>query len=321
MVDDGRFGEEDEEEEDVAEPVRGKGRKNKTATAKVEEPRGRFAKAAQDDDDIYDSDEEQTDHDDDDDADVVAPALDSDNDEDKSAAGDSDDEEERWAAGQYHVSRRAPGEADSSDDEALELEAEEARRLQRRMRDTLAGEDFGLAEDDDDDAESGSDAGAKTTGSGFSKRKGRRAARIEDEEDVVGQGIAVKPLETASTQTAQNLSEEEAIAQLLKRSPETLALLDDFAATAERVRAVERNLAELREAGDPEHEGKEHPALAIMELEHRKFRHRVVPSEYISTQCAFVDSRFSFLQRHSSLTSRHLLSTFHFCWLQHRTTI
>lgn len=211
------LGEEDDDDEDAdhvsSKPV-------------AEEPRGRFAKAANPAQDVL---------------------SDASEDEEEEDAVNSSDEEETWAAGSYHASRRAPGEADSSDDEALELEAEEARRLQKKARQAMAGEDFGLGAEDDESLE---DLRAAARGKG----------RLEDSSDG---DVAPRP----DSDTKKEWTEEQAIAHLLQKSPETLALLDDFTATAERIKSVEKNLIVVR-AGDED--GKEHPALAIMELEHRE---------------------------------------------------
>lgn len=198
-----------------------------------EAPRGRFAKASNPAQDVISD----------------AGSDDSDADSDAVAADESSEEEETWAPGSYHASRRAPGEADSSDDEALTMEAEEARRLQKRAKGVMAGDDFGLAGEGEEDVEE-------------VRERERKGGRLED-------GGLSK--ETALAQAAEGaegkeMGEEEAIAFLLKKSPETLALLDDFTDTAERIKSVERNLVEVRAGGK---DGKEHPALAIMELEHR----------------------------------------------------
>lgn len=194
------------------------------SSAPAAEPKGRFAKTANPSQDI------------------LSDASDV---EEEQEEANSSDEEETWAAGSYHASRRAPGEADSSDDEALDLEAEEARRLQKKAKAVLAGEDYGLGEDEEEGEEQVEEV----------RKKARGKGRLED-----GDG--------EKEEEAKQWTEEEAIAHLLKKSPETLALLDDFTATAERIKGVEKNL-EIVRLGDED--GKEHPALAIMELEHRAF--------------------------------------------------
>ncbi|BGP27949.1 hypothetical protein Rt10032_c14g5289 [Rhodotorula toruloides] len=173
----------------------------------------------------------------------------------KGAAADDDedeDEDPHWRADQYHVRRRDPGEADSEDEEALALEEEEVRRLQKKMRETMEGNDFGL--------DLGVD-GVEDIAEG--EKEGKRR-RIEEEDEPVATAVADKAAEDAPSTT--DMSEPEAIAHLLKTSPETLALVDDFVLTASKIEQVESDLAEVRR-GDGQ--GGEHPALAIMELEHQ----------------------------------------------------
>ncbi|GAA6015930.1 hypothetical protein JCM10207_006810 [Rhodosporidiobolus poonsookiae] len=160
-----------------------------------------------------------------------------------SGPDDSEDEDfDRWAAGQYHASRRAPGEADSEDEEAAQLELDEARRLQRRARERLGGGDFGVEESDED---------------GEGEAEVERLQLDLDAEE--------KPAAEAEA-NGKALSPEQAIALLLRSQPETLALVDDFVLTASKIKQVEADLEVVRR-GDGE--GGEHPALAIMELEHQ----------------------------------------------------
>lgn len=116
--------------------------------------------------------------------------------------------------------------------------------MQKKAKAVLAGEDYGFGEDDEEGEEQVEEV----------RKKARGKGRLED-----GEG---------EKEEVKQWTEEEAIAHLLKKSPETLALLDDFTATAERIKGVEKNL-EIVRLGDED--GKEHPALAIMELEHRAF--------------------------------------------------
>lgn len=163
--------------------------------------------------------------------------------------GSDEEDEDRWAAGHYHVSRRAPGEADSEDEEALELEAEEARRLQKKGAEKLRGEDYGLIDSDDE----------------FDgKEKFEERLDLDDG----GKGEEETKDEEEGKVDTQALNEEESIAHLLKYSPETLALVDDFVRTASKIKDVEGDLENIRKVGDGQ--GGEHPGLAIMELEHRE---------------------------------------------------
>ncbi|GAA5997633.1 rRNA-processing protein SAS10 [Rhodotorula paludigena] len=259
----------DEEEEEQDEPAPAakrlprefKSREKLAAKREDDRSRGRFGHEYDPkQDEVFgrSSDEEEDEDDDDEEVDAAQFGRDDlaglSDDEGapggKEAADASDDEdEERWAAGHYHVSRRAPGEADSEDDEALELEEEEARRLQRRAREKMDGLDFGV----DDDADEGEALGAAADAAG-------RRARIEDEAaDEAGGGAAAES-------AAAGMGEAEAIAHLLKTQPETLALVDDFVLTASKIKQVETDLEVVR-CGDGK--GGEHPALAIMELEHQ----------------------------------------------------
>ncbi|BGP52033.1 something about silencing protein 10 [Rhodotorula kratochvilovae] len=160
------------------------------------------------------------------------------------ADAESDEDEDRWAAGHYHVSRRAPGEADSEDDEALELEEAEARRLQKKARERMSGGDYGVEEEGDDGEEAA---------------KGEERLRLDGDEDDA-------PAAEKEGVDAAQMGEAEAIAHLLKTQPETLALVDDFVLTASKIQQVARDLEVVRQ-GDGK--GGEHPALAIMELEHQ----------------------------------------------------
>lgn len=194
---------------------------NPTSTRAISPPKGRFAKP----DDLT--------------QDILSDASNS-----EAEVENSSDEEETWAANTYHASRRAPGEPDSEDDEALDMEAEEAKRLQKKFKTTLAGDDYGFGDGVEEEGEIE-----------LVREKSRLGGRLEE---------AMK----AEVEIGVNYkNEEEAIAFLLKKQPETLALLDDFAETAERMENVEKALAIVRLGEN----GKEHPALAIMELEHRSY--------------------------------------------------
>ncbi|GAA5870635.1 hypothetical protein JCM1840_004822 [Sporobolomyces johnsonii] len=244
---------EEEEEEETPAPTR---RQKKQRKERKEKPvvdlttKGRFGHTYDPkQDQVFDSSSGSEAGSDDENAAPAADQLQStvsdEEDERRKAASGSDDdsEEERWAAGHYHVSRRAPGEADSEDEEALELEAEEARRLQRKRIERMRGEDYGLGDVEGEDVEGG---------------KEDERLNLDEADEKEGN--------EAETDTAA-LTEEESIAHLLKTSPETLALLDDFVRTASKIKQVETDLEVVRESGDGN--GGEHPALAIMELEHQ----------------------------------------------------
>ncbi|GAA5957912.1 hypothetical protein JCM3765_006201 [Sporobolomyces pararoseus] len=248
--------EEEEEGEELEKPQKKQKKERKEKKPTYDPKSGRFGHTYDPkQDQVFDSSSGSEASDDDEDE-SAAPAKDqlestvsSDEEGGKKGSGsDSEDDEDRWAAGHYHVSRRAPGEADSEDEEALELEAEEARRLQKKGAEKLKGEDFGLVDSDDE----------------FDGRE-----KFEERLDLDGDdtdGNAAKDEEEGKVDT-QALSEEESIAHLLKYSPETLALVDDFVRTASKIKDVESDLENIRTAGDGQ--GGEHPGLAIMELEHQ----------------------------------------------------
>lgn len=170
--------------------------------------------------------------------------------DDEKAGGGSDEDEyddDRWNAAQYHATRNDRGEADSDDEEAAELELEEAKRLQRKARERLAGGDFGVESDEEEDADAAAEA--------------RGASKFVDEDSAEAQ--------EAVDEAAAGMTEGEAIAHLLRTQPETLALVDDFVVTASKIKDVERDLEEVRTKQGPD--GEEHPARAVLELEYRTF--------------------------------------------------
>jgi U3 small nucleolar RNA-associated protein 3 len=66
---------------------------------------------------------------------------------------ESEEEEESWGRKKsaYYSSNAA--ELDSEDEEANELEEQEARRIQTKARDAMQDDDFGLADIDQGDTE------------------------------------------------------------------------------------------------------------------------------------------------------------------------
>ncbi|KIJ64480.1 hypothetical protein HYDPIDRAFT_28421 [Hydnomerulius pinastri MD-312] len=127
---------------------------------------------------------------------------------DSSPHPDSESEEETWGRGKgaYYSSNAA--QLDSDDEEANELEEQEALRLQAKARDVMGEDDFGLGDMVEADDESG-DVG-----------------EIEDE--------APKPVVKEIPKDKQS-----ALRFLEKESPETLALARDWEDTA-------RNLVETK---------------------------------------------------------------------------
>ncbi|SCZ97912.1 BZ3500_MvSof-1268-A1-R1_Chr3-3g06452 [Microbotryum saponariae] len=246
--------EHDEEDDDQGEDEEPAQRKQFKRAPVDDTNKGRFSKSSAATHEKEDAADSQDDDDDDSDAHDRAPPKpsklqarnDDDNDDDdddgadREGAQDSDDED-TWAPGSYHASRRAPGEADSEDDEALELEEAEARRLQKKSKTALAAEDYGLDEAEDELE------GTSTNHTRF------------EEEDAASNAN--------SAQVQVEWTEENAIAHLLKHNPENLALLDDLTRIAERIKVVETALVDLRKGG--EQSGEEHQALPIVELEHQ----------------------------------------------------
>ncbi|GAA5888815.1 hypothetical protein JCM16303_003021 [Sporobolomyces ruberrimus] len=254
----------DDEEEVAVKPERKKKKQMKERKEKkpIYDPKsGRFGHTYDPkQDQVFDSSSSEEGSDDDQGEEKAAPAKDQlesmgSSDEEEGGKGKKEDgegsdeeDEDRWAAGHYHVSRRAPGEADSEDEEALELEAEEARRLQKKGAEKLRGEDYGLIDSDDE----------------FDgKEKFEERLDLDDG----GKGEEETKDEEEGKVDTQALNEEESIAHLLKYSPETLALVDDFVRTASKIKDVEGDLENIRKVGDGQ--GGEHPGLAIMELEHQ----------------------------------------------------
>ncbi|GAA5891924.1 hypothetical protein JCM6882_007407 [Rhodosporidiobolus microsporus] len=254
-----------------AEPAPAKGRKERKPRKEYKRPekedlktKGRFGHTYDPEQDVVypSSDDEEEDGEGESGSDAEENAEDAGQlqstllDDDAASASGSGDEEssfagdDRWAAAQYHATRNAPGEADSDDEEAAEMELEEARRLQKRARERLSGGDFGLGDEDDEEAE----------GEGERERSGRLEVEEKEAKEEKKSDALLPPSAAAS------LSEPEAIAHLLRTSPETLALVDDFVLTAGKVKQVEADLEVVRK-GDGE--GGEHPALAVMELEHQ----------------------------------------------------
>jgi U3 small nucleolar RNA-associated protein 3 len=116
--------EEDEEMEDVAP----KKRKEKTKTDVS--GKGRFGKP------VVDSDEEEED-------------------EETGSSGSSSEEEEGWGRQYYSVpstrrEKEKEGEYDEKREEERELEEREVKRLQRKAREALKGEDYGLDDEEVD---------------------------------------------------------------------------------------------------------------------------------------------------------------------------
>ncbi|KAF7314383.1 hypothetical protein MKEN_00911000 [Mycena kentingensis (nom. inval.)] len=165
------------------------------------------------DDDTEEDEEDQADEDDGDDEAPVAPTKSKSKKAKKvpSDAG-SDEEEEGWGRGRsaYYSSNAA--ELDSDDEEANELEEQEARRLQSKTRDAMEDDDFGLDDVVDPTLT-----------------------------DVVEEDLAV-PLEPVP-QDSQSL-----IRHIEKTNPETLALARDWEDTAEALTKTRQKIAAMEES-------------------------------------------------------------------------
>lgn len=147
---------------------------------------------------------------------------------DNKAEDEFDDE---WArTGGYHVSKReiarmeeqasAPGGKFSADEQAEQrdaLELYEARRIQKEAKDRLDETDY-------IDAEELEETGDK-------------------DEELLAVTRADRP--TKTIQVPRFDSREEAIAHLLSKEPELLALLDDFSACTERLPLIQQTVKDM----------------------------------------------------------------------------
>lgn len=151
-----------------------------------------------------------------------------------------DDFDNEWArTGGYHVTRReiermeeqasAPGGKFSADEEAEQrdaLELYEARRIQKESKDKLDETDYIDVEELEEDKDARDDLLA--------------VARVDRQYKL--------------SQAPMFDSREEAIAHLLSREPELLALLDDFSACSDRLPLVQEAVKQLK--GDARNERK-----------------------------------------------------------------
>ncbi|KAF7291602.1 hypothetical protein HMN09_01251300 [Mycena chlorophos] len=118
----------------------------------------------------------------------------------KKAESESESEEEGWGRGRsaYYSSNAA--QLDSDDEEANELEEQEARRLQSKTRDSMQDDDFGL-------------------------------------DDVAAEPILIDPIEEEQAAVVESIPQDPQalIRHLEKTNPESLALARDWEETAERL--------------------------------------------------------------------------------------
>ncbi|KAI0274240.1 Sas10 C-terminal domain-containing protein [Russula aff. rugulosa BPL654] len=136
------------------------------------------------------------------------PPPESDDDE-----GQESEEEESWGRKKsaYYSSNAA--ELDSEDEEANELEEQEAKRIQAKTRDAMLDDDFGLADINQDDME-------------------------------VTEDPLLEPAMVVTTQPIP-LDKKDALRHLEKTNPETLALANDWEDIAAKVVHTQEKIKEL----------------------------------------------------------------------------
>lgn len=196
---------------------------SKTRTSRFDRPSASTSKLSADEEDVQDDDTSDDDE---------AESEDAKDDE-------GDDFDNEWArTGGYHVSKReiarmeeqaaAQGGKFNADEEAEQreaLELYEARRIQKESKDKLDETDY-------IDLEELEDADAKEDDLLALSRVDRQQQKI--------------------SQAPQFDSREEAIAHLLAREPELLALLDDFSACTAKLPLVQQAVKLLHETPDNE---------------------------------------------------------------------
>lgn len=180
------------------------------------------------------------------DEDLAVDETSDDDEEDENAGENAKDDEEddfdnEWArTGGYHVSKReiarmeeqasAPGGKFSVDEEAEQreaLELYEARRIQKESKDKLDETDY-IDPEDSENADSKDDDLLALT-------------RVDRQQQ-----------QKKALQAPRFDTREEAIAHLLSREPELLALLDDFSACTAKLPLVQQAVKLLKENPDSE---------------------------------------------------------------------
>ncbi|KII86949.1 hypothetical protein PLICRDRAFT_43637 [Plicaturopsis crispa FD-325 SS-3] len=136
-----------------------------------------------------------------------------------SSEDDSESEEETWGRtkGAYYSSNAAQLESD--DEEANELEEQEARRLQAKMREAMAEDDFGLGDD------------------------------VEDVSRATDADALLEPVPGPREQLPQD--KKSLIRHLEKTSPETLSLARDWEETAYNLVKTQQKISTL-ESEEPD---------------------------------------------------------------------
>lgn len=165
---------------------------------------------------------------------AAASQGDSDSDSDEDNEGEGEDEfNDEWArTGGYHVSRKEIARledqaasasskpyVDEEDAQRDALELYEARRIQKEAKDRLSEEDYmNLEELDADDAED------------------TEALQIaKPERRYLPAGLIFE-------------TREEAIAHLVSKEPELLALVDDFSATSDKLPIIQQTVLDIQKA-------------------------------------------------------------------------
>jgi U3 small nucleolar RNA-associated protein 3 len=152
------------------------------------------------------------------------PPPESDNEEEEGS-----EEEESWGRKKsaYYSSNAA--ELDSEDEEANELEEQEAMRIQTKARDTMLDDDFGLADLDQGDDEETEECVCSV----LLCVRGDRSASSP----------FLEPTMVVSTQPTP-LDKKAALRQMEKTNPETLALAYDWEDIAEKVVRTQEKIKE-----------------------------------------------------------------------------
>ena len=220
----------DEEEMDGVEQIF-----TKDFKAKDELPKGRFAKAP-----VPSSQSDSSASSESSDSSDSSDSSNSKSDEEQEEESD-EEEEEKWHPSSYHATRRTPGELNSddseADDEAFQLEVDEARRLQKKSRAGLDEDDF---------------RSTTTSVEGVPILENVKVGKLEEEETIINED-----------NKSVEMTEETSIALLLKNNPETLALVDDFSTCSLKLQDVSAKLEEVRAMEEV------HPSLPLLELENR----------------------------------------------------
>lgn len=182
---------------------------------------------------------------------TVAAAAQDDSSDDEDIASQMDEEED--AVGGWGPNKRAyyntndlddlESDSEMDEDEKREMELAEVKKLQKRSRQGMVEKDFGLG-DQEADAESGV------------------AAREQRRKDLDIGGSSQASKSTASFPAAP-LNPAELIAKIQKETPETMALIGEFADMVQDMNNVTNRMKLLQEANP------DHPSLGLLHLHHQ----------------------------------------------------